>query len=422
MKTILIVYPDEYCLNTRKNCRQTHYDVNVIHFFDRLRAEGSEKLCFFKTSGKKPHEPGPDRFDHLPVDLIISYPASPEIEQYAEKRGVPYFAFDHFAQDSTYFDRFWLFNRHTLAEFDKLADNRHSRPGSLSPLGKEPAFYGRFLPLPGKSANIFYQKDKTICLCLIDESIQVNDVQKVIVQLKSAVKETSFLFGEKANLVLYGKSKKILAWLAISLGGLKTVVVNVVHENFQFSDNCVYSMIDKADLIFSCGCGKGVDAIVFNKPVVFVGADNLLFKRLNRLVTAPGDGSDLALIGRRQHEFFSRFALYLERNCLFFSNVSCDAERFHKRLANVVFRQTNKKDPIETIRYDDSNENQSGKAIVAAYVDRTSKARRLFFAYLRKKKSEQKKIAKLLNDPRAFFRDSKVPIFRLIGGYLLRKK
>ena len=77
MKNILVIYPDECCLDIRQNGRQTHYDVSIIHFFDRLRAEKNEKLSFLKADGKNLHETSLDQFGCSRFDLIITYPAFP---------------------------------------------------------------------------------------------------------------------------------------------------------------------------------------------------------------------------------------------------------------------------------------------------------------------------------------------------------
>jgi hypothetical protein len=422
MKTSLIIYPDESCLEIRKNSRQTHYDMSIISFFDRLRAEKTEKLLFLKTDSKKLHESVLDRFDHLRLDMIITYSACSEIEHYAEERDILYFVFDHFSKNSTYLDRFWLFNRNIIADFEKIADKYHFMPGTLSALSNQAAFYGMFSPLPHKSTNFFYHKDKTRLLFLIDDSYLAKDANTLIVQIKNALNDIPHLFGKEAELVLYGRSKKLLAKLAASLNEEQAFTVYVVHDHFRFSENCVYSMIHKSDIVLSCKSSIGVDAIVLKKPTIFIGADNLLSKKLNSLVTDFSDGSELHRIGQGQHEYLSRFVSFLERNYLFFPNVSCNSDKFHKSLVNVVLSQNNKGHQLDGVRSGLSNEKQRENAIVSEYVDGPLKAKRLFFSYLRKKKIEEKKFAKLQNDPRAFFRDSKFLPFRLIGSYLCNQK
>ncbi len=418
MKTILIVYPDEYQLDTRKNRRQAHYDVHVIQFFDRLRAEKHENLYFLKTDRRKLHESVMERFGLKRFDMIITYPAFPEIEYYAEERGIQYFAFDYFSQGSTYLDRFWLFNSHTIEDFENVVGKSHLLPGTLSPLANEASYYGRYSPLFDKIAKIFYQKDKKILLCLINESFQIKGANNLIVQLKAALYDNSILFDDKANLVLFGRSRKLLARLSVSLRGAKTIGVNVIHDNLRRDENSVYSMIHKSDLIFSCRSGKGLDAIVLKKPVIFIEGKNIFFKRLNNLVTGPQNRSDLHRIGQRQHEYLRSFVSFLERKSLFFPNVSCDSNEFHKRLSKIGFGPKNMEDPVDEIHSNVSSENQSEKAIVAEYVDSTLKIKRIIVAFQQRKKLEQKHFTKFLNDPKAFFRDSKNPLFRLIGSYL----
>ncbi len=440
MKTILIVYPDESLLETGKNPRQLHYDINIIDFFDRLRAEKNDCLYFFKSDKRKLNKSILGLFDYLSFEMIVTYPIFPEIEQYAEERNVLYFVFDHFSKDSRYLDRFWLFNRHTIKNYEKFASHLHSsrllplskeftynarfaRSGRLSPLSKESTYYARFAPLLHNNANIFYKKDTTIILIVIDKSFQETDGNDLLMHLiNAALKNHSHLFGDKTELVLYDRSKELLVKVAQHLRRTQRIGVHIVHDHFANSENSIYSMIQKSDLIFSCRGGFGVDAIVFEKPVVFIGTDKFLFKELNRLVTGPNSGSVLHRIGQRQHEYLSNFVLFLVQNSFFFSNASYNSNDFHKRLSKVINIQTNKGKAIEKVHVIVPRKKRRGESIVPGYIDSGMKAQRLMFAYLRKIKIDQRKFAKLQNDPHAFFRDSKLPLFRLIASYLFREK
>jgi len=335
MNNILIVYPDENSLEIRTNCRRTHFDVSIIHFFDCMREEKNEKLFFLKTDTKELHESALERFDRLPFDMIVSYPACSTVENYAMERGILFYAFDHFAQGSTYLDRFWLFNRHTTREFEKIDSKKNYQPDILSPLENEVSFYGRFSPLRHNKVGIFYRKKRPLCLALIDDSFLVKDTHVLAVQIKTTFKKIFHLFGEKTNLVLLGRLKKILDELADRLRGVKSLGVHVIHDNSGFSESSVFSMMHKSDFIFSCRNSVGIDAVVLKKPVIFIGIDNFLCQKLNNMVTQLQGNGNLLSLSQKQHEFLNRFVAFLEKKRLFIPNVAFGAGAFHECLSSV---------------------------------------------------------------------------------------
>lgn len=374
IENILITYPDECSLGIRTNCRRSHYDVSVIQFFDCLRAEHNEKLHFFKTDLEKLHKTGLARFDSLDFDMIISYPACPEIEHYAEERGSPYFTFDHFARDSTYLDHFWLFNRNIIGDFQAVVDQLPYRPGSLSPLVNEVSYYGGFSPLRHNNADIFYRRDITLCLVLIDESLEQKNENILAGQLRAAIANSAHLLGDTAHLVLFGQPRKMLTRLANRLGRVIPNVFHVIDDTFGLSELNVYSMIQKSDLIFSCGSRLAVDAIVLKKPVVFVDAANFLSQPLNSLLTGSRNNFDLQDIGQKQHEYLSRLVSFIEERKCVIPNVACSADEFHASLSRVLIAGTGQGEPVADAAPRAAIVNREGMAIVSTYVDGISKS------------------------------------------------
>jgi len=421
MKKILIVYPDESYVKSSTNCRQTHYDLSIIQFFNRLQKEKQESLYFIKTGKKKLKRSDLGRLEYLDVNLIVSYPEFSEIEHYALQRGVPYFTFDHFSQGSSYLDRFWLFNSQSINTFEE-SNTYPLSPGILSPLLNQSAYYARFLPIPQKSADAFYKKGKKICLILIDNVFKRTDENNLVGQIMAILRGHSQLFGSESEVIFYGREKAILRRMAVSLKTDMNINVNVLHDNFHLNENCVYSMLQKSDLILSCNSRYGVDALVFKKPIIFVGTENLLFKELNNLINDCSKWSDLKSLGQRQHEFLSNFIAYLEQNCLMFANVSYNSNELYKRLCKVVVNQKKERSEENTVSSTHARKEEGGKNIVAEHVDFTLKLKRIFLACRRLKKEEEKKFAKLLRNPHAFFRDSQFRLFRFIGLCLSKIK
>ena len=334
-----------------------------------MRAEKNEKLFFFKTDTKALHESALERFDHLPFDMIISYPACSTVENYAKERSILFYAFDHFAQGSTYLDRFWLFNRHTAREFDKIDPKNTSQQDRLSPLENEVSFYGRFSPLRHNKVGIFYRKNRPLCLALIDDSFLVKDAHVLAVQIKTTYKEIQHLFGGKTNLVLFGRLRKFLDELAVRLQRVKSLAVHVIHDNFGFTASSVYSMIHKSDFIFSCRNSVGIDAVVLKKPVIFIGMDNFLCHQLNNMVSPLQSGNPQSL-SRKQHEFLNRFVAFLEDKRLFIPNVAFSADDFHECLSGVVVcKEENDTAAVHGVQCISCADSTPKEAIVAPYPD-----------------------------------------------------
>jgi len=336
MKNILIVYPNENILEIRTSYRRKHFDVSVINFFDCLRAEKNENLFFLKADTRALRESALERFDHLPLDMIVSYPAFSTVENYAKERGILFYAFDHFAQGSTYLDRFWLFNRQTAREFESVDHENTLQQDRLSPLENEFSFYSRFLPLRHNRVGVFYRKNRPLCLALIDDSFLVKDAHVLAVQIKTTFKEIQHRFGEKTNLVLFGRLRKFMDELAVRLQRVKLLAVHVIHDTSGFSAGSVYSMIHKSDFIFSCGNSLGVDAVVLKRPVIFIGMDNFLCHQLNNMVSQLPDSGSWQSLCRKQHEFLNRFVTFLEDKRLLIPNEAFSAKEFHDCLSSVV--------------------------------------------------------------------------------------
>jgi hypothetical protein len=357
--------------------------------------------------------------EHQP-DAIISCPPTSTLEDFAAQYNIHYLGCEPIAPESAYFDNFILSGKSTTPLLEQLPIANIQNTICLSKLSNESAFYSRFMPIQTNSAKKLYQHDSCLKILVTLDAIGKTDLDnKVTNQISEFLSTQIEPFTNKHTLILFSKSSATSKHLKRNLVARGYTSVHEVKDHFRLSENILYSLLQKSDIILSTSRSFGLDAIVLGKPTIFIGHDSSLFTQLNNLLCQPAkDKANLKEFAYKQAHHLKAFLRYAEKKHLIFPNHQHSAREIHHHFSLALnLHQGLQKHDIDFSDHTVVNciEYANCPPIIPKYSDKHIKNKKIYAAYLRKRALLTRKYIKFQLDPHAFFRDSRFAIFRFLS-------
>jgi hypothetical protein len=354
---------------------------------------------------------------HQP-DAIISFPSNSELEIYAKQNSVRYLGCAPFALTSAYFDHFLIFGPSVARHFHTTKHDTGENTYSFSKLSNESAFYSRFTPVKSHGAKALYQRDGRRKVLIITDS---KDKSKRNTNIAHQICDYAVTYIKNLtcenSLILFGKDYSSLKRIEKILIAQGHSSVHKVQDHYRLSENSIYSLCHKADIIFTKSEATGLDAVMLGKPVVFIGCDSFLSKELNDIfLQSPKNQASFENLANNQFELLCKFLQFAEKQHLIFPNNQYSTQEMYNIFTLALGLYTKEKGNSSNIfslsGYIASS--MTYNPIIPCYNDESSKRKIAYETYLKKQAKYMKKFVKFKQDPHAFFRDSQYGVLRIL--------
>lgn len=389
-------------------------------------------------------------------ELLISFPFSLEVETLSEQYKIPYYGLEHIAPTSKRVNKLWLRNQNIISFLEdnisriiqngfplhNIEDQHNNiafppidsftpqvitytnRTTSLehTPLANEPAFYSRFQPLPTQRGSIFYKPNVSRWLLLMDDALDYNN-QRVLTEIATSIMSLTAFTNVPPCVIIFGNRKRTLLKMKKFLSRLHDITIEIVQDHFSFMENSILSMIQKCDAVITSQTSTGLDAISLSKPVVFISSNQNLTKFLDSTwcISNYADAtSSLLSIGNIQCNLLNYILSELTRHGWLLNNHSYNSLDLHSHLISLLKNSSSVSlsDSKYSLTRTLSEKCNSPYPIATSPYNRMKEIKKIYLNYRYKQVIYKRKFDKFQKDPKAFCKDSKFILLRLIAPFL----